>query len=684
MTQISGHLNSDNIEIQAAEWNLMLPLFVDEVDVLRTPYYRHRLDRWVDRIERSQKISGSSFDGKWILKTDEYPKAITDGHDFLPEYAEYVYFHTFVRNFLYIGRQDEFDAAAMEKATVQNQSIRTMERQHLEGAKLFVEFNHGYGDGRQRLRVCTRIRKCQLYLFDTGIAIFALKISLTGDDTSKDDYTLLPVQIFDEDAKQFSDRQRMNLKQLLKFQDIVRRLYPPYFDRERNPQRCPESIWIEEKNAAVEQHEMHGRGLTDARSLNHQIVANREAPSLPFWRELLLPLEPNQIERYGSSGRVKRPQDFNDVPGSNSGLRFLQLFDDRIPLMSYVAVKDVWQIKPGDWARLALIDDDGDSDLMPYSPSFRNYEEICKRYFYDRFYTDQPHSKGANASMCGVRWHCSGYGFGAVVSSFYNQSDFNVSKSDGPRAHLRHHYFKMGLVAYFHHASLLNFKREIAEAVRWLRRDGDDRSERVDFRLFRERITDIERSFLRFRSQYWSPEVSNHLQGKELYERWSKHLGIETLFDTINDELHAASEVLERHHQVRQAKWTKRLTLVGALFIVAGPIITELAEKSIEKVAYLFVAGVLVFFTCWLAVSLLDDFPYGRKQRELLARRQFFKRVRFPFFRNLALLLVSLVGLFVASWYYLSKSNDDSSKDSIRTDSGVRQIENPKIDDSDL
>ncbi len=152
-----------------------------------------------------------------------------------------------------------------------------------------------------------------------------------------------------------------------------------------------------------------------------------------------------------------------------------------------------------------------------------------------------------------TRWLCSGYGFvavGADGDSFYTgqiQENFH------------HHYFRMGLIAHFHRASLLILRDALADATK-LAAGGPRRAA----------ITAVQERMVEFRSRYWFREVSTQLQGQEIFRWWSDRLGNQELFEQVSDDIDAAASLV----RTEDAEGLTRL----ALFIAAvGLVMTFLA-----------------------------------------------------------------------------------------------------------
>ena len=126
-----------------------------------------------------------------------------------------------------------------------------------------------------------------------------------------------------------------------------------------------------------------------------------------------------------------------------------------------------------------------------------------------------------------TRWLCSGYGFvvvGADGDPYYTRQI---------QANFHHHYFRMGLIAHFHRASILILRDALADAIKLPA--GDKR---------RAAITDVQGRMVEFRSRYWFREVSTQLQGQEIFRWWSDRLDNQELFEQVSDDIDAAASLV--------------------------------------------------------------------------------------------------------------------------------------------
>ena len=158
------------------------------------------------------------------------------------------------------------------------------------------------------------------------------------------------------------------------------------------------------------------------------------------------------------------------------------------------------------------------------------------------------------------------------------------------------------MIGLFHRASLLRYKHQLAEyADELVRPSEEERSfrrqmdnpdaaigdrDRDRFRhrresLFRQKSESLQSDLLRFRSIYWFTEVSNQIQGQELFAMLRQHLNLDVLYRSVCDDAANAAGVLQRLADERRAISSQTIARVGVLFVLLMPII-ELLKESLS------------------------------------------------------------------------------------------------------
>jgi hypothetical protein len=397
------------------------------------------------------------------------------------DYSEIIYFHSFVRDFLYGG----------DGTLPSERSLRVFRRNDLAPFQIKLKSGVVYA---------LTVERCELYLFDSGVSILVLEV-------------------------RDPDRMPITLSEVMDLQNAMRIAFPRRWDAKGQAKDCP--LEIEFKNQAATKQDYANKADFTGIVRDHA-----ELPAAAHLQFLLRPFE--------LYGKVK------------DGYCYQQIEDQRIPSMSYVAVDEPRAITEWDYARLAFFDDSGESTVGPYSDDY--LAEWAKKYAYDRFWQrtasnppvgDLKQIDGHNRMMR-TRWLCSGYGF--VVVGADDSAEEKPFYTTQIKENFHHHYFRMGLIAHFHRASILILRDALAEATK-LKNDTEKRAA----------ITRVQERMVDFRSRYWFREVSTQLQGQEIFRWWSDLLENEELFQQVSADVDAAAALVRTQQEEEENQNTAKL-----------------------------------------------------------------------------------------------------------------------------
>lgn len=465
-------------------------------------------------------------------------------------YEEVVYFHPFVRKFLYdrpksVKAQAVDDCAACRAPRSDHEfegGIDLFERDDVHGVTVGV-----YRADIKTTRTMTLgVSKVQLFLFDTFVAMLVVRLT-----------NRLPEGLFPAVSQKILDQgsHELDLDDVLALQEVFRRAYPPFWFGSRKsvtetPGYMPSSLdWLNSDGQRIaDRHTDRPKPSSNAnqqqviRSFVHQTV---QSPVVEHFQFLMHPLIPYEFKTVTANER--------------HWLAYRQILDERIPVVNYLAFDDPRALTEADWFRLTFCDSPGsDPRVFPYSVNSPDVSELPKKYCIDRYWgpkyrdADLPKlsSDVAAESWVTTRYLCCGFAFGVVGRYSDDKSDmFTVFI----REHMQHHYFKLGLIAHFGRASLLAFDDRLALAVQH-RKMGEETE-------FREDVKELEQDFVTFRSRYWFSEVSNHLQGRELFDWWAGHLEVDSLFQQVQGKIDAVAESIDRQETAELNELVKKMTV---------------------------------------------------------------------------------------------------------------------------
>jgi hypothetical protein len=306
------------------------------------------------------------------------------------------------------------------------------------------------------------------------------------------------------------------------------RCYPTYWEPDGHGGHCPKQVeWLsaEDKVLAVSDYENREKYLSFA--------CRYRAPSLASHWEFLL--EPLVLHHSGKTGL----------------LRYRQIEYHLMPVMAYLVMDDPKALSREDFIRLGLATAPGAPRSLPYSERYLNDFEA--RFCYDRYWNEEGDGRP------GTRFMCTGRVFTMVGDC--GERVFVDRKTDLEQ--FRHEYFLLFLIPHFHKAALLMLADRLVDAMNSL-----DVTKRDSVRRFRVVIRDTLGVFLRFSHRYWSHQVSDHGQMKELYRMVSDHLGTDRLYTELRSEMEDMSQYLDSEALRRQGETMVRLTVVATMGLI--------------------------------------------------------------------------------------------------------------------
>ena len=167
------------------------------------------------------------------------------------------------------------------------------------------------------------------------------------------------------------------------------------------------------------------------------------------------------------------------------------------------------------------------------------------------------------------------YIYNDMVNAYlYNGSFFRDVIA--PR-HVVYTYDRMLVQALFYQASLRHYDDAITRSTSGLL--GSSQKNAIG--MIRQQRTE----FMRFTNQYWFREVTNQMQGKEIFRLQQRGLGLDEYYRQIQDEITHTNEYLQALHDSRVASDSSRIGKVAALLAVVAalPVFNDIfkAETSL-------------------------------------------------------------------------------------------------------
>ncbi|OQX17684.1 MAG: hypothetical protein BWK76_09875 [Desulfobulbaceae bacterium A2] len=319
--------------------------------------------------------------------------------------------------------------------------------------------------------------------------------------------------------------------------DQVRRAYPPYWNDQGHAGHCPGRVVLID----AEGNKVEYSTYTETREQPLDFLRRHGQPqAAEHWRQLLQPFTWERVSQ---------------EDGRRIAVR--HIMDDRMPHMACLAFEAPCALTRGDMIRLGFADDQGSRTTLPYAEKFLH--DFEQRHCYDRFWGEDHEPRWLS-----TRYVITEYAF-TIIGCDDRESKWPMftNEKTGILCHFRRHYFQLFLIALLYRASLLILADRLAAKIEDLRRKTS---------RDRERFADDARAILEqlqiFTHRYWFAEVSNLVQGKELFQRILREQGTTKLYERVSRASQELNELLETEFQRRDAELTARLTVVAAVGLV--------------------------------------------------------------------------------------------------------------------
>ncbi len=318
------------------------------------------------------------------------------------------------------------------------------------------------------------------------------------------------------------------LADVVELMDRFGRPYAPAWDGQGQGAHCPHSVAFHGKDGALLSQSDYG----DRDKFIDLVRGERQTPLSMHWEFFLSPLVPAYL------------------PGG--AIKYHQIENKRIPIMSYLSFDDPTVLTRGDMVRIGFAAKWGESDTLPYAERYLNNFEAD--YCYDRYW-----GPGENDDQMLTRYFFCGVGFAMITKA--NGSGILLRQ-------FRHQFYQIGLISNFNKAALLSLSNRFSRAVERLNvRDYES------VKQFKKHVRETLEVFLRFNHRYWFHEISNQVQASDFFQRLTHQLGSDALYNEVREEARDINEYLDADRARRQTDNAMRLTVVSSCGMV-GTVVT--------------------------------------------------------------------------------------------------------------
>lgn len=347
------------------------------------------------------------------------------------------------------------------------------------------------------------------------------------------------VSLFADDAPQLladysddpliRDYEQLQLESWLRFSRLARQLYPTFTEQAE-----------ENKIANIE--------LRLGQDGSHSALNNKMSDTLPQQGGEALSSVIPLILQY-----------FFEKPIEATLRKHIQLFDDRL----FISVAYGLAGKPYDYLEQV-------KTLINFTDRFDDDLPGLDGYPYTKSATD-PLVNASNFDWwSGLGGH---YQFNDMVNAYlYNGWTFrNII---APKV-IPFIYDRMMIQALFYQASLRHYDQQITLKTGQLLKEEDPETAIEIIRQQRE-------DFIRFTNQYWFQEVTNQMQGKEIFRLQQRGLGIQAHYEQLQDEISHTNDYLQTLQDSQASDNANRIAW-GAVVLAAAaalPVVNDIFKAE--------------------------------------------------------------------------------------------------------
>lgn len=342
--------------------------------------------------------------------------------------------------------------------------------------------------------------------------------------------------------------------------DRFGRPYAPAWDSNSHGAHCPHQVAFYGHGDVLLSQSDYG----DREKFIDLVRAERQTPLSMHWEYFLSPLMPAYL------------------PGGT--IKYYQIENKRIPIMSYLAFDDPTKLTRGDMVRIGFASKWGNSDTLPYASSFlQNFEQ---EYCYDRYWSPDTRQDDMQTRFifCGVSF--------AMITR--HGSNVTLLRQ------FRHQFYQIGLIANFNKAALLSLSNRFSRAVERL-----NVREYESVKQFKKHVRETLEVFLRFNHRYWFHEISNQVQASDFFKRWSHQLGSDALYQEVREEARDINEYLDADRTRKQTDNAMRLTVVSSCGMVGTVATGFLGMNLFSHDTISTLAKVIIFLAVFLPTTAL-------------------------------------------------------------------------------
>ena len=464
------------------------------------------------------QFSSNTIWGKSDFSIPKKPDEISDWK-YQKNYAEYMYFHDYVREFIFPNSKQD-TAFSEDSVLLYKYKLKTKPKITLTYK---TSRDAAFDSDKSEKTISAWIQGIYLYLYPNDIGILTLQ---TGNTANIKDQA--QNEILHE-----NDEAELNGAEILLFNDMFRRIYPSYFENEKNGlfeqiknKEFPWAVTIETPDELL--YEYKSKDLAQTTHLKPNLLG-KLTPVLSSYVKNLL-------------------DSFFSHSGNNA---YVPILDDRMLVYSYIAfpMKAQETLTPP-------------KDLEVFFSRFLYVESPESNYRYEEEFM-----KKLLAQNTYKRWehYNTKIGFSRYSGTFlyFGHKEFLYR----PFASM---YYQMFLLIVYYRACLLQFADQIALVSKGFLDKDIKRSKPPP--TFLKQLCNLHGRFMKFMNIYWFKEVTNQDQGIELFALMRRAFDLDDMYTQVKEEIERADDFAQLLHQKKIECFQKWMTVFGAIISLAAMI----------------------------------------------------------------------------------------------------------------
>jgi len=357
--------------------------------------------------------------------------------------------------------------------------------------------------------VTTDVKSIDLHLFDNQIGL----LTITTEKKDKDKNVIT----FDD---------------FLRYNDIARRVYPPYLGPKHNTDTLKYDTNL--LPISIELLKENGEGIKECFDPVKLATEGKDILYLSeIIQKLLLPFK-LQEKDYKAMGEIK----------DHTAIYFTPFTDDRMFIVSYYADKalankiskrccDSYVYENStDWYQYIFVDGN-----FPNIANPALMKELIRKHTYNR-------------------WVNLGSLYGICRYSLVMMGDNSEFCKNVLKQHMKSMYYQMALIVLFQRAMLLKFSDDIFHIT----------SQKLNLEDLQEHTSKLHGNFIKFINKYWFIEVTPQEQGIEMYNQWIGLLNLDKLYQEVEKEISELAKHVDNKVEFEimraETKRTKRIEMI--------------------------------------------------------------------------------------------------------------------------